>query len=94
MVGYLFSFGKVIVLVSPGFWVLHRVHFRYLKFHHLFWGASNSLILHRSGFAWGASNYLILHRSGFSWGASNSLILHRSGFAWDVLWFFTGCKFV
>ena len=79
MVGYLFSFGKVTVMVSLVFWVLHRVHFRYLKIQH---------------FAWGASNYLILHRSGFAWGASNSLILNRSGFAWDVLWFFTGCKFV
>ena len=78
MVGYLFSFGKVIVLVSPGFWVLHRVHFRYLKFHQ---------------FAWGASNSLILHMSGFPWSASKSLILNRSGFSWDVLWFFTGCKF-
>ena len=79
MVGYLFSFCKVIVLVSPVFWVLHRVHFVYLKFQQ---------------FAWGASNSLILHRSGFAWGASNSLVLHRSGFAWDVLWFFIGCKFI
>ena len=52
MVGYLFSFGKVIVLVSLGFWVLHRVHFRYLKFQQFAWGASNSLILHKSGFSW------------------------------------------